>query len=90
MLPSDSQRITESANAFEWPQLAGAIRGSTLNSVTQHQQRELRWSAEIGASIRKAIHTPDQMSEDDVFTSVSDSPSLTTETVREKTVKPTL
>ena len=44
-----------------------AIRGSTLNAVTQHQQFELRWSAEIGPSIRKAIHTPDEMSEDDVW-----------------------
>ena len=44
-----------------------AIRGATLNAVTQHQQFELRWSAEMGPSIRKAIHTPDQMSEDDVW-----------------------
>ena len=44
-----------------------AIRGATLNAVTQHQQFELKWSAEIGSSLRKAIHAPDTMSEDDTW-----------------------
>ena len=35
--------------------------------MTQYQQFELRWSAEMGPSMRKAIHTPDEMSEDDVW-----------------------
>ncbi len=44
-----------------------AIRGSTLNAVTQYQQFELRWSADNSSEMLKAIHTPDEMSEDDVW-----------------------
>lgn len=44
-----------------------AIRGATLNAITQHMQYENRWSAEIGASFRKALHHPEEMDEDDAW-----------------------
>ncbi len=42
-----------------------AVRGSTLNTLTQHHVDELRWSAEIATSLRRAVHQPEQMSDDD-------------------------
>lgn len=44
-----------------------AIRGATLNAVTQHMQYENRWSAEIGPSFRKALHDPAAMDEEDAW-----------------------
>ena len=51
-----------------------AIRSSALSAVTQYQMYEIRWGAEIGASMRKALHTPDAMSEDDVWQVSSSMP----------------
>ena len=43
-----------------------AVRGATLNAVTQGQVGELRWSSDISTSMRRAIHEPGEMSEDDI------------------------
>ena len=32
-----------------------AIRGSTLDAITQHQQSELKWSSEIAPAFEKII-----------------------------------
>ena len=44
-----------------------AIRGATLNAITQQRQYENRWSAEIGPSFRKALHNPEDMTEEDAW-----------------------
>lgn len=53
--------------AIQIRQNTRAVRGATLNAVTQHMQYENRWSAEIGSSFRKALHAPDEMTEDDAW-----------------------
>ena len=42
-----------------------ATRAATLNAVTEAHHRELRWSSDISGPMRKAIHRPDELSEDD-------------------------
>ena len=44
-----------------------AVRSATLNAVTQAKRDELRWSSEIATPMRKALHTPDDMSEEDTW-----------------------
>ncbi len=44
-----------------------AIRGSTLSALTQHQQFEIHWSSELAGPLQRAIHRPDEMSEEDVW-----------------------
>lgn len=39
-----------------------AIRGSTLDAITAHQQAELRWSGELATEFRKAIEAPETLS----------------------------
>lgn len=38
-----------------------AIRGSTLDAITAHQQFELRWSAELAGAFRKCLEAPDSL-----------------------------
>jgi hypothetical protein len=42
-----------------------AIRSATLNSVTVAQQAELRWSSDISQAVRRAMHTPADLTEDE-------------------------
>ena len=44
-----------------------AIRGSTLNVLTQHHLEEIRWASELGGPFRKALNAPEEMSEDDIW-----------------------
>jgi hypothetical protein len=44
-----------------------AIKGSTLNAITQHKQFEIRWSSEIGAVYRKSIESPESLDETEEF-----------------------
>lgn len=44
-----------------------AIKGSTLNSITEHKQFEIRWSSEIGSTFRKAIEDPNGLTEVEEF-----------------------
>lgn len=39
-----------------------AVRGSTLDAITAHQQAELRWSSDLAAEFRKAIEAPESLS----------------------------
>ncbi|HSK17861.1 MAG TPA: hypothetical protein VK912_01875 [Longimicrobiales bacterium] len=59
--------ITLGYLAIQIRQNTRAIRGATLNAITQHMQYENRWSADIGASFRKAIHQPQDMDEEDAW-----------------------
>ena len=47
--------------AGEVRQNTRAIRGSTLDAITAHQQFELQWSSELGASFRKSLEAPDTL-----------------------------
>ena len=42
-----------------------AMRAATLNAVTASQQAELRWSSDISLAMRRALHRPDELTEDD-------------------------
>ncbi|NKC00289.1 MAG: hypothetical protein GKR90_17635 [Pseudomonadales bacterium] len=44
-----------------------AIKGSTLNSITEHKQFEIRWSSEIGEVYRKAIDNPARLTRVEEF-----------------------
>ena len=47
--------------AYQVRQNTRAIRGSTLDAITDHMQDELRWSAEIGHIWRKVFEAPDTL-----------------------------
>lgn len=59
--------VTLAYLAIQIRQNTHAIRGATLNAITQHMQYENRWSAEIGPSFRKALHRPEEMDEEDAW-----------------------
>ena len=42
-------------------QNTNSLTGTTLNTLTQHQQHELKWSAEIGESYLKALNASDTL-----------------------------
>ena len=44
-----------------------AIRGATLDSITEHQQFELRWSSDIGTSFRKSIEAPGELTDQETW-----------------------
>jgi hypothetical protein len=48
--------------AGEVRQNTRAIRGSTLDSITAHQQFELHWSSELASIWKKCTEDPDSMS----------------------------
>ena len=51
--------------AYQVRQNTRAIRGSTLDAITDHQQDELRWSAEISHIWKKALDAPDTLTFDE-------------------------
>lgn len=59
--------VTLAYLAIQIRQNTRAIRGATLNAITQYMQYENRWSAEIGPSFRKALHSPEEMDEEDAW-----------------------
>lgn len=44
-----------------------AVRGSTLNVLTQHHVEELRWAGELGGPLLQAMNAPDELSAEDEF-----------------------
>ena len=42
-----------------------AMRGSMLDSITEHKQFEIRWSCEIGPAYRKSIESPQDLSDEE-------------------------
>ena len=46
---------------YELRQNTDALRGSTIDAVTEHQQFELYWSSEIAPVFVKAIQTPAEL-----------------------------
>lgn len=48
--------------AIQIRQNTRALRSSTIDAITAHQQDELRWSADLASEFRKALECPDQMS----------------------------
>jgi hypothetical protein len=44
-----------------------AIKGATLDSLTQHKQAELRWSSDIATAWRKSIEEPENLTPDEAW-----------------------
>jgi hypothetical protein len=44
--------------AIQIRQNTKAVKGSTLNSITQHKQFKIRWSSEIAETYRKSVADP--------------------------------
>ena len=51
--------------AYQVRQNTRAIRGSTLDAITDHMQDELRWSAEIAHIWKKAFDAPETLTFDE-------------------------
>lgn len=46
---------------YELRQNTNALRGSTLDAITEHGQFELHWSSEIAPVVIKAVQNPSQL-----------------------------
>jgi len=51
--------------ALQIRQNTKAIRGATLNAITEHKQFELRWSSDIATAWRKSLSEPENLTEDE-------------------------
>ena len=51
--------------AIQMRQNTRAMRSATLNAITASHQGELRWSSDISLAMRRAMHRPEEMTEDD-------------------------
>ena len=51
--------------AVQIQQNTRAIKGATLNAITEHKQAEIRWSGEIGVAYRKSIEAPQEMTKEE-------------------------
>jgi hypothetical protein len=51
--------------AIQVQQNTKAIKGATLNTITQHKQFELRWSSDISSAWRKSLSEPESLTEDE-------------------------
>ena len=51
--------------ALQIRQNTKAIRGATLNAITEHKQFELRWSSDIATAWRKSLSEPENLTEEE-------------------------
>lgn len=47
--------------ALQIRQNTKAVRGTTINSLTQHMRDELRWSSDMAPAWKKVMETPDEL-----------------------------
>ena len=59
--------VTLAYLAVQIRQNTRAIRGSTLDSITAHQQNELRWSSDVGHAFRKSLDNPNLLNEEETW-----------------------
>ena len=51
--------------ALQIRQNTKAMRGATLNAITEHKQFELRWSSDIATAWRKSLTEPKSLTQDE-------------------------
>ncbi len=51
--------------AIQIRQNTKAVKGATLNAITERKQFELRWSSDISVAWRKSLNEPEKLSKDE-------------------------